>query len=69
MEAGTLKIDQKIYIRDLLEAKKMTSCHITFLLITTGSFIFIDQAGNDGPADLAVYQRLVKKLLYLACRT
>lgn len=69
LEAGTLKIDQKGYIRDLLEAEGMTSCHPTVLPIKAESFISMDQASDDSPADLAAYQRLVGKLMYLACGT
>ena len=32
-QAGTLKIDQKGYIRDLLESKGMSSCHPTVFSI------------------------------------
>lgn len=29
----------------------------------------MDQVGNDNSANLAAYQRLVRKLMYLACST
>lgn len=67
--AGTLKIDQKGYIRDLLESEGMTSCHPTALPVKADSFFFMDQVGDHFQADLAVYQQLVGKLMYLSCGT
>ena len=43
---GTLKIDQKRYIRDLLKSEEMISCHPTVLPVKAGSTFFIDQATN-----------------------
>lgn len=64
-----LKIDQKRYIKDLFEAKEINSYYATILFIKVGSLISINKAGNDKPADLAVYQQLIKKLIYLIYRT
>lgn len=47
----------------------MTSYHTTVLFIKTRLFIFIDQAGNYDSANLAAYQQLIEKLMYLACGT
>ena len=69
LKAGTLKIDQKRYIRDLLESKGMTSCHSTVLLVKAGSTLFLDQAGDHQQADSTEYQRLIGKLMYLSCGT
>ena len=69
IEAGTLKSDQKRYIRDLLEAKEITSYHSTIPHIKAGSFISMDQAGNENSDDLAEYKRLIRKLINLACDT
>ena len=66
---STLKIDQKGYIRDLLEFEEMTSCHHTVLPVKAGSTFFLDQAGNYQQADLIAYQRLIGKLMYLSCGT
>ena len=46
LKAGTLKIDQKEYIRDLLESEGMTSCYPTVLLVKASSTLFLDQAGD-----------------------
>lgn len=42
MEARTLRINQKRYIQDLLEAKGMTSCHATVFPIEAELFISIN---------------------------
>lgn len=55
LEARTLKIDQKEYIWDLLEAEEMTLCYPTILPIKAGLFIFMNQAGNDSLANLVAY--------------
>ena len=69
IEAGTLKSDQKRYIRDLLEAKGITSYHLNVLHIKAGLFISMDQAGNENSDDLAAYKRLIRKLMNLAFGT
>lgn len=69
LQAGTLKIDQKGYIRDLLEAEGMSSCHPTVLPMKAGSALSLDQAGDHLQADLTIYQQLIGKLMYLACGT
>lgn len=43
---GTLRIDQKGYIQDLLEFKGMTSCHPTILPVKVGSTLFLNQVNN-----------------------
>lgn len=55
LSAGTLKIDQKAYIQDLLESEGMTSCHPIVLLIKAGSALFLDQAGDHQQTDLIAY--------------
>ena len=69
LKAGTLKINQKGYIRDLLESEGMTSCHLTVLLVKAGSTLFLDQAGSHQQVDLTEYQHLIGKLIYLSCGT
>ena len=41
-EKGILKIDQKRYIRDLLEFEGMTSCYTIVLLVKAGSTLILD---------------------------
>lgn len=69
IKVGMFKIDQKKYIQDFLEAERMTSCHITIFFIKTRSFIFMNQIGDYDFANFAVYQWLIKKLIYLAYGT
>ena len=69
LKVGTLKIDQKQYIRNLLESKGMTSCHPTILLVKSGSTLFLDQTGDYQQANLTEYQCLIGKLIYLSCGT
>lgn len=45
----------------------MTSYYATILPNKTGSFISMDQAGDYNSADLTASQRLIEKLMYLAC--
>ena len=68
LKVGTLKIDQKDYIQDLLESEGMTSCHPTVFLVKAGSTLFLDQAGDHQQANSIEYQRLIGKLMYLSCR-
>lgn len=44
LQAKTLKIDQKGYIRNLLEAERMSLCHPTVLPIKASLVLFLDQA-------------------------
>lgn len=69
LQAKSLKIDQKTYIRDLLESEGMSSCHPNVVPMKAGSTILMDQVGDDARADIAPYQKLVGKLMYLACGT
>lgn len=64
-----LKIDQKGYIRHLLESKKMSFCHPTVFLMKTGSTLTLYQAEDLFPTDMIVYQLLIKKLMYLVFGT
>lgn len=64
-----LKINQKAYIKDLLESEGMSSCHPTVLPMNASSTIPMNQAGDDVRVDLTSYQRLVGKLIYLVCGT
>lgn len=44
--AETLKIDQKVYIQDLLESKRMTLCHLTVLPVKASLALFVDQTDD-----------------------
>lgn len=45
----------------------MSSYYPTVLPMNTSSSLTLDQAGDHLPTDMVVYQRLIKKLIYLAC--
>ena len=64
-----MKIDQKGYIRDLLESEGISSCYPTILPVKAGSTLTLNQVDNHTPADMIAYQQLVGKLIYSACRT
>ena len=50
-----MKIDQKGYIQDLIESKRMSLCHLTVLHMKVGSFLTFDQFGDYLPIDLIAY--------------
>ena len=68
-EKDILKINQKGYIRDLLEFERMTSCYATVLPVKASSILILDQVEDHQQVDLTAYQRLVGKLMYLSCGT
>ena len=68
-EKGILKIDQKRYIRDLLESEGIILCYTTVLPVKAGSTLFLDQAEDHQQVDLTEYWRLVDKLIYLSYGT
>ena len=55
LKEGILKIDQKEYIRHLLESKTITLYHLTVLPVKAGSTLFLDQVGDHEQADLTKY--------------
>ena len=69
LATGTLKIDQKGYIRDLLESEEITLYYPTVFLIKASSTFLLDQTGDHEQANLTKYQRLIRKLIYLNYRT
>ena len=69
IQAWTLKINEKGYIRDFLESKGMSSCHPTIVPVKAGLTLTFNQVDNHTPADMVAYQRLVGKLIYLVCGT
>lgn len=64
-----MKIDDKTYIQNLLEAKRMSFCHSIVLSIKTGLSFILNQAKNLFKTDMILYQQLIKKLIYLSCKT
>lgn len=50
-----LKINQKKYILDFLEAKKMTSYYTTVFSIKTKLFILLNKTDNNNTINLVIY--------------
>lgn len=69
LQVGTLKIDQKSYICNLLEAKRQSSCHLILFPIKPGSMVSLNQAGDYDQLVFMIYQQLIRKMLYLTCGT
>lgn len=57
----TLKIDEFLFIKDLLKKKNMTPN----IPIKTSSFIKITEVNNCKRTKLLTYQQLIEKLIYL----
>lgn len=55
LQAGILKIDQKSYIYNLLEAKEISLYHPIVILIKVGSTLSLNQDENYVKSDLIVY--------------
>lgn len=68
-EAGTLKIDQSTFIRDLLEEENLTDCNAVNIPMKVGSFIEMLEEDDYEETDIKTYQRLIGKLMYLSCGT
>ena len=56
VQVGTLKIDQKTYIQDLFEVKKMSLYHLMVFSMKAGSSISLNQANDYIPANLVTYK-------------
>lgn len=65
----TIKVSQSAYIRDLLEEENLTDCNAPTIPMKAGSSIEMSEPDDYDEADLGDYQRLIGKLMYLACGT
>lgn len=65
--ARTMKIDQSAFIRDLVIEEKLTECNANIIPMKIGLAIEIIEPNNYEKTDLREYQRLISKLIYLAC--
>lgn len=65
LSAGTLKIDVKRYIQDLLKSKEMTSCQAIVFPMEACCTLFLNQLRNHEKSNITAYQCLVSKLIYL----
>lgn len=65
----TMKIDQSAFIRDLVMEENLSDCNANVALMKAGSAIDMTKADDYKEEDLHTYQRLIGKLMYLACGT
>ena len=67
--AGTLKIDQSAFVRDLVLEEGLTDCNANVIPMKAGSAIDMSDPEDYEEVDLHTYQRLIGKLMYLSCGT
>ncbi len=64
-----MKIDQSIFIQELVIKEGLTNCNANVIPMKAGSSIKMVDPEDYEEADLRTYQRLIGKLMYLACGT
>lgn len=64
-----LKICQSAYIKNFLEEENFTNCNAPTIPIKAGLTIEMNKPDDYNKTNLAMYQQLIGKLIYLACRT
>lgn len=62
-----MKIYQSAFTQDLIIEKEFNNYNVNIILIKVGSSIKILDPKDYNEADLYMYQRLVRKLIYLLC--
>ena len=67
--AQTMKIDQSAFIRDLVMEENLSDCNANVVPMKAGSAIDMSDVDAYEEEDLHTYQRLIGKLMYLACGT
>lgn len=67
--ASMMKIHQLAFILDPIIKKGLTNCNANVIPMKAGSSIEISDLENYEEADLHIYQKVVKKLIYLSCST
>lgn len=65
----TMKIDQSAFIRDLVTEENFSDCNADVVPMKSGSAIDMTDVDDYEEQDLHTYQRLIGKLMYLACGT
>ena len=69
LAARILKIDQSAFIRDLVIKEGLTDCNANVIPMKAGSAIEMNDSDDYEETELREYQRLIGKLIYLACGT
>ena len=64
--AGTMKIDQPVFIQDLIIDKSLTECNTNVIPMKIDFLIDMTEPNNYEKVNLSKYQRLIGKLIYLA---
>ena len=64
-----MKIDQSAFIRDLVIEERLTYCNANVIPMKAGSSSEMTCPEDYEKADLRTYQRIIGKLMYLACGT
>lgn len=62
-----MKIYQSVFVRDQVIEEKFTNCNTNIIPIKVGSCIKMIDIEDYKKADLRIYQKLIKKLIYLLC--
>ena len=62
-------LDQTSYIRDVLQEEGLLQCNPVSIPMNPGSYIALEGNGDDVQTETIAYQRLIGKLLYIACGT
>ena len=65
----TLTLDQASYIEEVLSQEGMRDCSPVEVPMKPGSYITLDETDDDVEANLKDLQRIVGKLMYIACGT
>ena len=69
LSTRTLRICHLAYIRDLLKEEKLTDYNAPTIPMKARSAIEMNKPNDYNEADLATYQQLIGKLIYLVCGT
>lgn len=64
-----MKIDQSAFIKDLVIEKGLIDCNANIFPLKVGSAIEMTNPEDYKETELRKYQRLISKLMYLACGT
>lgn len=65
MAVSTIKIHQSAFVGDLIIKKELTNCNTNVIPMKAGSSIKMTDLENYNETDLHMYQKLVRKLMYL----
>lgn len=68
-KASTLKINQFIFIRDLLKNKNLSDCNFVNISMKASNIIKMNNLDDYMETNIKVYQRIIEKLMYLSYGT